>query len=594
MTIAASPGTQADRRRGIALDLAIALGLALILSIGWTINDWARLSRMLLPDPDDMMRLAQVRDWLAGQGINDWTQYRMAPPSGSPMHWSRVNDFGIAGLILAATPLVGRPNAELFTILSYPALLFACALFLSAQIGRRLWQPGGGPVAAVLTALAYPGTTVFIPGRIDHHALQVVLIQLLVLALMRAPGLTAGILAGAVTGISLVVGLETAPQIATLIGVMAGLWLMRGDGERPRIAGFAGSLLLSTLFFLVFLRPTLWTTAYCDAFTPASSTAALLIAVAFGALATLSPWLQNWRIRLAVGGAFGAALIAIIVIAYPSCINGPYGAMDPFLLRAFIPHIDEANGIFMQPRIARIFALGGVVATACLTVAWAITRNRTRWTLLLPLSAVILVSALIMLFQIRGAYIGAPLAAPLLAGLVVKARQRARWQLPAIIVAWLAGSGMAYAEIAEHLELSFSREIAGINRPTFHVVCSARDTWKQIDRLPPGVTMAGTSVAAYLLGATHHSTIGAGYHRNDTGNMAMYRFFLSPPNRSQMIAHHWRTDYVAFCPGDFSEIEVMSTFPNSLAAQLQSGRVPAWLAPVPISSTPLKFYRVVR
>src|SRR5687768_5400043 len=102
-----------ESRRKIALDLAVAVGLALLLTVGWTITDWSRLSRMLLPDPDDMMRLAQVRDWLAGQATNDWTQYRMAPPEGSPMHWSRINDVGIAALILLTMPLAGQAHAEM-------------------------------------------------------------------------------------------------------------------------------------------------------------------------------------------------------------------------------------------------------------------------------------------------------------------------------------------------------------------------------------------------------------------------------------------------------------------------------------------------
>ena len=58
------------RRRGP--DLVIAAVLAVILTVGWAINDWARLSHFLLPDTDDMVRLTQVRDWLGGQGINDW------------------------------------------------------------------------------------------------------------------------------------------------------------------------------------------------------------------------------------------------------------------------------------------------------------------------------------------------------------------------------------------------------------------------------------------------------------------------------------------------------------------------------------------
>lgn len=579
-------------RGSTRLDLLVAVALALILSIGWTLNDWGRLSRMLLPDPDDMMRLAQVRDWIAGQGINDWTQYRMAPPHGSPMHWSRVNDFGIAGLILAATPLAGQARAELFAVLAYPALLFALMLFLSARIGRRLWGAPGGFVAAVLAALAYPGTTVFIPGRIDHHALQVVLIQLLVLALMRAPTAAAGLAAGAVAGVSLVVGLETAPQVAVLVGVLSLLWAVRGMDERLRLAGFAAGLAGTTLFFLLFLRPTYWTAALCDAFTPASSTAALAVGAALALLAAVTPRLGSWQARIAAGAVLGGIALGGTLYAFPSCVNGPYGVMDPFLQANFLPFIDEANGVFEQPRIARIIAIGGALAAACAACVWMLRRERARWPELLPIAAVVIASGLVMLAQVRGAYIGAPLGAPVLAGLVLAARRRTRWRLPAVMGAWLAGAGMAYVTIPEQIELRVARDTSMVNRPTLQVVCSAGDTWREVDRYPPGVTMAGTNVAAYLMGATHHSTIGAGYHRNDRGNMAMYRFFLGRPDAARQIGREWKVRYVAFCPGDFVEIAVTKNFPDSLAAGLEVGRAPPWLEPLPLPGTTLRFYRV--
>ncbi|MDF7777326.1 hypothetical protein P1X14_18860 [Sphingomonas sp. AOB5] len=589
------PNDDAVRRRSIRLDLIVAVVLAALLTTGWTLTDWPRLSRMLLPDPDDMMRLAQVRDWIAGQGINDWTQYRMAPPAGSPMHWSRINDVGIAAIILALTPLLGQASAEMVAVLVYPALLFALAMFLSARIARRLWGPQAGPIAAVLTALAYPGTTVFIPGRIDHHALQVVLIQLFVLLLMRAPTLRGGLIAGLVVGASLIVGLETAPQVAALIAALAMLWVVRGMDERARLAGFAAGLGATTAFFLIFLRPTYWTATLCDAFTPASSTGALAVAVALGLLAATTPRLKDWRTRIIVGALFGAISLGLTLALFPSCIEGPYGEMDPFLLTNFMPFIDEANSVFVQPRIARMIAIGGLLAAGCAATLWMLVRDRQRRPELWPVASVVLISGLIMLFQVRGAYIGAPLAAPVLAGLVVAARQRTDWQLPAVIGAWLAGAGMAYVEIPKQIEtmLTPTAVVAEINRPTTQVMCGAGDAWAQIDRYPAGVTMAGTSVAAYLIGATHHSTIGAGYHRNNTGNMAMYHFFLSKPDAARGIGKAWKTDYVAFCPGDFEEIDVAHSFPDSLAAQLQRGQAPAWLQPVPLRDTPLRFYRVV-
>ena len=69
-------------RRPYRADTVRAGLLALLLSIAWIAADWGQLRYLTLPDTDDMMRLAQVRDWLGGQAFNDWTQYRLA--GGAP------------------------------------------------------------------------------------------------------------------------------------------------------------------------------------------------------------------------------------------------------------------------------------------------------------------------------------------------------------------------------------------------------------------------------------------------------------------------------------------------------------------------------
>src|SRR5690348_13799793 len=51
-------------------------------------------------DSDDVMRLVQVRDLIAGQGWFDLTQHRLGLEGGTPMHWSRLVDLPIAALIL--------------------------------------------------------------------------------------------------------------------------------------------------------------------------------------------------------------------------------------------------------------------------------------------------------------------------------------------------------------------------------------------------------------------------------------------------------------------------------------------------------------
>jgi hypothetical protein len=76
----------------------VALAVILLLSWPQITAVWAdgRLS-----DTDDAMRIAQIRDWMAGQSWFDLRQYRLAPPDGAPMHWTRVVDVQVAALIHA-------------------------------------------------------------------------------------------------------------------------------------------------------------------------------------------------------------------------------------------------------------------------------------------------------------------------------------------------------------------------------------------------------------------------------------------------------------------------------------------------------------
>jgi hypothetical protein len=583
-------------RRTWTRDALLAAFLGLFLSAAWAANDWADLSRLLLPDADDMVRLAQVRDWLAGQAMNDWTQYRMAPPNGAPMHWSRLNDVGPAAMILAATPLLGRYAAELSAVLLYPGLLFFLHLFLSARIARRLWSPEAAFIAVIVGALAFPGTTIFAPGRIDHHALQTVLVQLTVLALMRAPSRVSGLAAGSCVGFSLMVGLETAPQIAALAAVLFGLWVWRGERERVRLGAFAAGLNGITVLFLLTMRPTFWSAAYCDAFTPASATGILLGGSALGFLAAVTSRLRDRRARLLIGGVLGGGALGTTLFMFPTCLSGPYGVVDPLLLQEFLPHIDEANGLFAQQPVSRMVGLGGLLAAGTAAALWMVARRPERWPVTLPVAAVVLTSALITLFQVRGVYIGAPLAAPVLAGLVLAARRRRTWRTPALVGAWVLSAGMCYKAIPAQLERI--AEAVPADRFGFpldgtpQTLCNSGDTWRQVAQLPHGVVMSPTNMASYSLGATGMSTVSAGYHRNDAANVAMYRYFLGPPESARAVERGWKVDYVAFCPGDFEEIEIRSRYPRSLGALLANGGRPPHYRPVPLHGTRLRLYRV--
>ena len=68
-----------------------------VVAVSWLIySRWPAIHWLTLNDTDDNMRYLQVRDWLAGQGWYDLRQYRLDPPAGFNIHWSRLVDLPIA------------------------------------------------------------------------------------------------------------------------------------------------------------------------------------------------------------------------------------------------------------------------------------------------------------------------------------------------------------------------------------------------------------------------------------------------------------------------------------------------------------------
>ena len=101
-------------------------------------NKWAEIRFFALGDTDDNMRMMQVRGLLHGQGWFDLRQHRMNPPFGANIHWSRLVDLPIAGLILGLRPLLGGPAAERWAVAIAPLLPYLLLLFSRALTARPL------------------------------------------------------------------------------------------------------------------------------------------------------------------------------------------------------------------------------------------------------------------------------------------------------------------------------------------------------------------------------------------------------------------------------------------------------------------------
>ena len=105
------------------------------------IQKWPDIRWFRLPDTDDNMRIMQVRGLLHGQGWYDLRQYRMNPPTGANIHWSRLVDLPIAGLILAFRPFLGGAGAERWAVAIAPMLPYLLLVYSLALVARRLIHP---------------------------------------------------------------------------------------------------------------------------------------------------------------------------------------------------------------------------------------------------------------------------------------------------------------------------------------------------------------------------------------------------------------------------------------------------------------------
>jgi hypothetical protein len=122
--------------------------------------------------------------------------------------------------------------------------------------------------------------------------------------------------------------------------------------------------------------------------------------------------------------------------------------------------------------------------------------------------------------------------------------------------------------------------------------CTSPEALATLARLPSGRLLAPLDLGAYALAATRLEVVGAPYHRNNAGNLAVYRFFLGTPEDAAGIARQWQVGYVALCPDSFTELGDDAAGGLQLVNQLRAGRHPAWLNPVAVAPAGLALYRV--
>ena len=230
-------------------------------------------------DPDDRLRLVQLRDFLGGQSWFDTTQYRMNAPEGAPMHWSRLIELPLALVVLVAIPLLGAERAEMAAGIIVPLFCLGGVAFLLAQVAEKI---AGRPaaIAACMLALIAPAMLIQLrPMRIDHHGWQIFCAVLGFATLYWVNARKAGLVLGMALAVWVHISLEGAPMTAAFFLYLGWRWIV-DRVESGRLCWTLCSFALGSLG-LFFGTQSLGLSAqnFCDTVSPAHIWAILLATV---------------------------------------------------------------------------------------------------------------------------------------------------------------------------------------------------------------------------------------------------------------------------------------------------------------------------
>ncbi|MBU2106700.1 MAG: GtrA family protein [Alphaproteobacteria bacterium] len=556
-------------------------------------------------DNDSLLRLVEVRDLIAGQGWFDLQQYRMGLEGGFTMHWSRLVDAPIAVIVLAASAVTGSvTSGESVAMVLWPLLLYAAALWLLLAIAWRLGGDEATFPTLLIGAVTLHFTGIFVPGTLDHHNIQLVLMLATLLFLLdAAQAARAAWWAGVSAVLMLAVGMETAPFVAAA-GLFVAGWLLF-DGERAAGPAFGFGLAFaatSALVLGVTVPPSAWGVVACDAYSLPQSSLGIVAGLGLAAIAAMPVLRRSFAARAAAIVVLGAVAASVAVLSFPQCLADPYAGLDPILKDYWLDSVAEAQPLWrvitLDTESAAAHYMTPLIGLAVMVLAM-LRRGLRRGELLVALF--LLVAFAVSAWQLRGSRFSVPLAVIPLAIWVAGWRRRAVSQPGTaaslrLVGAWLVSLNLTWIMLGVAGMWALSpadADASGAGAAAALSKCQKSDDYAELAGMPPQPILVISNLGAPMLRHTPHRVLTGPYHRNVDGNLAALRAFVGPVAAADDIARSNGITLVALCRGNGETRALAGRAPDGLLAALVAGKAPGWLEAVPESlGRPIELYRI--
>ena len=573
------------------------IGLAWLAIAGILIvRTWSAIHSFALADPDDVLRLVQVRDLLAGQGWFDLHQYRIDPPTGVATHWSRLVDSPLALVIMLLRPLLGQANAELVAAVIVPLLTLLCAMLLTARLALKLYGPRAAYAGCLVWIMAITPLAQLQPMRIDHHGWQIVAVLAALNGALSANARRGGWIIGGALALGMAISLELLPFTALFAAVLGLRWL-RDPIARGWLVHMLGALALTSVASYLATRG-LVSDPHCDTISPGHLAGLTLAAALVTGIAALK---SPSRLVLAALLAGSALLVGAFYLSLaPQCLAGPFGALDPLVRHVWYNNVLEGMPVWRQdfPTMVQMI-VPPLVGLGIVALNWC-RADAERRVLLCDLTLLLSGVLVIALLVSRFSAVATAIAVVPLGYAISEAMRRVETMrliarvlvLPLILLILLPG--FAAGQIRNRI--APPPATAPTSGPDLGHGCSLPGSLPALNALAPATLFAPFEVSPALLQGTRHKVIATGHHRAATAMHDVIAVFVIPPAAAEKIVRRHSADYVLVC-SDLTEAHNYQLFaPQGLMAQLLNGKTPDWLEPValPPGAGTLRLYSVKR
>lgn len=548
-------------------------------------------------DNDDVMRLVEVRDLLAGQSWFDLMQYRLGLSGGTLMHWSRLVDLPIALLIRLFSQMVPVQQAEALALLVWPLSLVVPLMAAMAVAARRIGNAVTEHIVMLLTMVFCITSNRFLPGAIDHHNVQMVLAAIMAAGLLDpARRWASHAVAGFAAAVAIAIGAETTPLVAVACAAVGLLWLMEGVVYAGAMRAFSLTLLLSlSALFFATVPPIRYGVVTCDSL---SLGFYAIVGIGAAALFAASYLGAGFRLRAAAIVATGALVLMTAMVIAPQCLQNPLNELDPLLKTLWLDGVIEAQSFYRQLQVdpegfGGFYAVGFFGLCVCLFRILGRDRVRSHAILL----ALLGVSFLVGMVQVRGTTFSNLYAILPLGLLISDLRRHANDQpehlgagllfaLTAILSVpsvWALG-GVFFVEGTAGVTARM-KSLVGSSQMTQNatVVCDTPAAYATLASLPPTTVSAPSDMGPEILRFTRHRVLAGPYHRNQGGMLTELHIGLAEPDEAAAFLRGAGVGILAFCPDFLQSEKIARMKPDGLYAELLKGKVPAYLSPVPIN-----------